>query len=92
MARRAFRVNYTIATPGYGQPPSSVYYGNSEVEAREYATKLFKDAEGGFIEIEELDAFDVGVPDDEELLRMAQEQEAARQAPDWMRSPGNVNG
>lgn len=93
MARRAWRVSYvTDSKTGDVVQGSTVYYGNDPADAWLYAGSLFKDNTGGQIKVDELAAFDVGVPGDVELAEIMRDipTEDDDRVFD-MRSPGNIN-
>ncbi len=91
MSRKAYRITYTI---GEGNAlAQSQFYGETREAAIDYATALFSDLDGGWVEVEEVNSIDVGVPDDDELRSWAEGGAGALspEAVENMRVPG-VNG
>jgi hypothetical protein len=95
MPRRSYAVRYVKTQAGEQRvTEQNVVYASSDAEAMEVAKGWFKHHDGGTIMVEEMPAEFVGVPDDEELRRRAEDMERndafGKDVPDWMRNVGGV--
>ena len=87
MSRKAWRVAYIEGVDNV--LGSTTFYGETRQDAETYATALFKNLEGGIVQVDETQ--DVGVPGDEVLREWAAEGTLSPTEVEAMRVPG-VNG